>query len=269
MQYYKNFDLTNSNSFHLKSISKEIYFPENIIDLENLLLTIDDFYVLSNGTNVLLNRTLDKIICLQLMPKVIEWHRNKCIIDANVLTNDFIKEVIKHNYTGIEGLLGIPGTIGGAIVMNAGSGNYTISDYLVAVHTINYKNNRHTYTKKDLQFSRRYSILQDKKEIIIWALFEFNKKGINQDIINKTLKYRKNFPKGFSAGGIFKNWHALKPYEKEIRAIKSENIYVSKQLNIIINKGNAAYDEILNFINQIKYIVKEPLELEIKIFGEK
>jgi UDP-N-acetylmuramate dehydrogenase len=267
MQYYTNFDLTNYNSFHIKSIAKEIYFPENIIDLEDLLLTLTNFYILSEGTNVLLNSEIDKVICLKLMPRTIEWHRNKCIVDANVLTNYFIQEVLHHDYNGVEGLLGIPGSMGGTVVMNAGSGNYAISDCLTEVYTVDYQNNGHTYTKKDLQFNRRYSILQDKKEIVVWVLFEFNKKGINQKVINQTLEYRKNFPKGFSAGGIFKNWYDLKSYEKEIRAIQSNNISISSMLNVLINNGKTTTEELLNFINQIKSIVKKPLELEIKLIG--
>jgi len=56
-------------------------------------------------------------------------------------------------------------------------------------------------------------------------------------------------------------------YEKELRNIKSKNLKISKQLNVVINNGKATSKEILNFINKIKKIVKEPLFLEIKIIG--
>ena len=116
-----------------------------------------------------------------------------------------------------------------------------------------------------MQFGRRYSILQDKKEILISALFTFNKQKPNPEIIKQVKEYRKNFPKGYSAGGIFINHYALRPYENKIREIKSDNLVVSKYLNIIVNKGNATAKEILNFIDKIRKIVKESLELEIKI----
>jgi len=270
MQYNREFDLTNYNSFHLQSTAKEIWFPETFPELINLLNTLQDksFNVLSYGSNVLFNGTIDRIICLKKMPNNLSFDSDGFVLsDANVLTNNFAKEVINHNYKGTEGLLGIPGSIGAAIIGNSGSGKYCISDFLRLVFVVDYKGNIITYTKEDLKFSRRYSILQNKNQILLYALFKFDKPNPDKEVIQQTLEYRQNFPKGYNAGGLFKNWNALKPYEKEIRTIKSPNLYVSKQLNVIINKGDATYEEILNFINQIKNIVKESLELEIKLIG--
>ena len=138
---------------------------------------------------------------------------------------------------------------------------------MVGVTVLDLNGNKHYYQKKDLQFKRRYSILQDKKEILISALFTFKKQRPNQELIRQVKEYRKDFPKGYSAGGIFINHYALRPYERQIRQIKSGNLVVSKYLNIIINKGNATTKEILKFISKIRKIVKEPLELEIKLLG--
>ena len=271
MKYYKNFNLTNYNSFGLNSIAKEIWFPENIIDLRNILkkLKSKSFNILSHGTNVLLAPNIDKIICLKKIPSgMITTISGLSITEASTSITYFAKDIISNNFSGTEGLLGIPGSVGAAIMGNAGSGNHCISNFLNYVLTLDYQGNTNYYTKENLNFKRRYSLLQDKKEIIIQAIFEFTEKNPKQDIVNKTLEFRKNFPKGYSAGGLFKNWYILKPYEKEIRDLKSSNLYVSSLLNVIINKGNASYDDIIEFINQIRIIVKEPLKLEIKIIGK-
>jgi len=271
MQYYKDFNLKNYNSFHLDSVAKEIYFPESNGELQSLLIELkgQKFHVLSYGTNVLLNGTLNKIICLRKMPSNICYGLDNVMsVDANLSFNIFINDIIKHNLNGIEGLIGIPGTIGAAIYGNSGSGNYCISDYLESVWTIDYNGIFNSYYKENLQFGRRYSIFQDKKEIILDAIFKFNKQGINQDIINKTIEYRKTLPKYPSAGGLFKNWHALKPYEKELIGFQIGDAEVSEKINIIINKGNATYNDIISLIEIIKCRVKEPLELEVKIFKD-
>jgi UDP-N-acetylmuramate dehydrogenase len=246
-----------------------LWLPENLTELQVLLSQLKNkkFYILANGTNVLLNKKIDRIICLKLMPKDYYWKDNEVFVTANVSTNELIHAIIDHNYSGVEGLLGIPGSIGAAIIGNSGSGQYAISDYLKEVCTINYKGIINTYSKKMLQFGRRYSILQNKKEIIIGASFKFTKSGINQEEINKTLEFRKNFPKGFSVGGWFKNWHDLKPYEKKLRKLKSKNLKISKLLNVIISNGKAQPNEIINFIKRIQIIVKKPLKLEIKLMG--
>jgi len=269
MKYYKNFQLKNYNSFGVESIVKEIWFPEAIEELIKLVKELKGkrFEILSGGTNILFNNNIDRIICLKKMEQIllILGKKDSFLVSSSYPTNTFINRIIKKRLSGIEGLIGIPGTIGGAIIMNAGSGKYCISDYLIGVTTIDLKGNKHHYQKKCLQFGRRYSILQDKKEILISALFTFKKQKPNQEIIKQVKEYRKNFPKGYSAGGIFINHYALRPYEKQIRLIKSDNLVISKYLNIIINNGKADSKEVLDFINKIRKIVKEPLKLEIKI----
>ena len=272
MKYYKNYSLKNYNSFHLHSFAKNIWLPETKGELCQLLQQLKGkhFNILAGGTNVLLNEVINRIICLnKIIPLIIPLgHQDSFLVSNSYHLSKFISDTVKKQLTGLEGLIGIPGTVGGAIIMNAGSGEYTISDYLQGVTTIDLNGNQKHYQKKELQFGRRYSILQDKKEILISALFTFKKQAPNQELIKQVREYRKDFPKGYSAGGIFINHYALRPYEKEIRAIKSSNLAVSKQLNVIINKGNATFKEIISFINKIKAVVKEPLHLEIKIIGE-
>jgi UDP-N-acetylmuramate dehydrogenase len=268
MQYYRNFDLTNYNSFHLHSIANEIWFPENFGELDKLLIQLKDkkFYILARGTNVLLTEIVDKIICLSHMPKRIHsYNGNLFLVDANAILNDFVKTLMAKNLTGAEELLGIPGTVGGAIVGNSGSGSCVISNYLCSIATVNRSGEFKTLTKEMLNYKRRYSLLQDLDNIVLMASFQFFRSGIDKNLIQKTTEYRKKFPKGFSAGGIFKNWYALKPYETLIRNIPAKNIHVSEHLNVLINNGNATVNEILNYINTVKTIVAEPLEVEIKI----
>jgi UDP-N-acetylmuramate dehydrogenase len=264
MQYYRNFSLKNHNSYHLDSIAKEIWFPETYIELSELLIKLKNFNAVASGTNVLLYPEIDKIICLKNMPFVCKMYEDKLIASGNVLTHNFIEFLLRANIGGFEGLWGIPGTLGGAIVMNAGSGAFVISDYLNYIETVDNKGQRHIYKKDDLKFARRYSILQNKKEILLGAVFTSPKITINQSILKETILFRQNFPKGFSAGGIFKKWYALKPYETEIRKIENPHVKVSSMLNVLIHDGKGTYLDILNFINEIKSIVKEHLELEIK-----
>ncbi len=271
MRYYRNFQLKNYNSFGLQSTAGEAWLPESIEELQELVIKLKGmkFFVLAGGKNVLLKPKIDKIICLNLMPQYLYFLPIGINISANYSTSYLVSKAIEYQFKDIEGLYGIPGTIGGAITMNAGSGGYTISDYLVSVTTINLEGSLYITDKKSLQFGRRYSILQDNNNIIISAHFNFKRGNVDLNKLKQVKDYRKNFPKGYSVGGIFKNWYALKPYEKEIRAIKSPNLVISKYLNLIINNGKATFEETIDFINQIRKIVKEPLELEVKILGDK
>lgn len=269
MKYSKNFNLKNYNSFRLNSLAKEIWFPETLYELQHLLLDLKNknFQILAGGTNVILKPKINKIICLKQMPKNLNFYKEGTVVSASIPTNYFILKAIKNNIVGIEGLIGIPGLLGGAIVMNAGSGKYVISDYLLAVTIMDLNGNTRIYSKEQLNFGRRYSILQAKKEILIEAVFDF-KKGIPDKMeIEKAKTHRRTIPKAPSAGGIFLNWHSLKPYVDKLIGLHVGDAEVSKSVNIIVNKGKATFEDITTLINKIKDIVKEPLKMEIKIIG--
>jgi len=270
MQYYRKFSLKKYNSFRLNSIAKEIWFPESVEDLKQIFIELKNkkFFILAGGTNVILKPKIDRIICLKQMPKYLQLSTEiGTIVSANYSTTSLISNAIEANVVGIEGLYGIPGKIGGAVIMNSGSGKYAISDYLLSVTTMDYNGNFHTYSKKDLNFKRRYSILQDKQEILLEAIFDF--KYGNPDLIEleKTKKHRKSLPKKPSAGGIFVNWHELRPYSDKLIGLNDGDAIVSEKVNIIINQNNATFENIMNLINKIKTIVNKDLQLEIKILG--
>jgi UDP-N-acetylmuramate dehydrogenase len=271
MIYYKNFQLKNYNSFKLNSIVSEIWFPESVEELKSILITLKDnkFFVIAGGTNVLLKPKIDKIICLTLMPKYCNSYVGGILnVSANYNTSTFINKINSIGISGFEGLFGIPGKIGGAVVMNAGSGRYTINDNLLSVNTLDYNGNVRRYSKKELNLDRRYSILQDRAEIVTEITFIINYKNkINESELEKAINHRKSLPKEPSAGGCFKNWHSLKPYTDKLIGLRVGDAEVSKSINIIINKGNATFNDIETLINKIRWIIKESLFLEIKIMG--
>ena len=271
MSYYKNFELKKFNSFGLNSIAKEIWFPSSVMELQGILNKIQNekFYILSGGTNVLLPNKIDKVICLRncFRPKVTITN-NKAYATAGILTSLFIKRINDAEISGVEGLVGMPGFLGGAIAMNSGSGKYCISDYLTSVWVMNYKGQIYKHDKKDLRFDRRYSSLQNSKEIIIGAGFEFKDGKISKETIENTIKHRASMPKYKSAGGIFVNWHCLKQNIDRIVGLEEGGATVSESVNIITNTDNATFDDVYNLIKKIRCLVIEDLVLEVKIFGE-
>jgi UDP-N-acetylmuramate dehydrogenase len=265
MRHYTNYNLRGNNSLRLNSIAKDIWFPESVADLVNLNKTLDSYSIIAGGTNLLLRPIIDRVVCLSLMPRKINKIDNVVSVDAGVSTSCFINKMIESKFKGLENLIGIPGSIGGAVIMNAGSMGTEISKFLVEVKSLNKENKVIVYKKEELQFGRRYSILQEKKEIVTNLVFKFKKGNIDEQKLKKTRIHRKLMPKKPSAGGFFLNWHTLKPYQDQLIGLRIGDAEVSKSVNIIINKGKATFDEIEALVNKIKSIVKEPLELEVKI----
>lgn len=271
MKYYKNYELKKYNSFRLHSTVNEIWFPDSIIELTSLLKSLRGkrFHILSGGTNVLLAENIDRIICLRNLerPKM-SISTNNVHATSSMPTCEFVRQVNNANFTGVEGLYGMPGLLGGAIIMNAGSGKYSISDFLTTVWTVDLKGNITKYDKKDLTFERRYCSLQDTNEIIFGAGFEFYEKEVNQEEIDNAIAHRRQMPKLPSAGGVFLNWYALKQYKDKLIGLKVGDAEVSENINIVINKGNATFQDINTLIKKIRRRVKEGLILEVKIIGD-
>lgn len=266
MRYYQDYKL--KNSFHLYSVISEIWFPENYCELEHLKIKYPHVSVIADGTNIIFRPIIQKLICLREMPSwvysVNDDKEVRVLVSSNFKLHKLVQHSIDNNYTGLEGLYGIPGTVGGAIVGNSGSGEYAISNYLQGITVL--KDNRLIPVyKHELNFKRRYSILKDSDYIVTNARFCFPNKKINKDELDKAKQHRNNFPKYPSVGGIFLNWHDMKPYENQLIGLNVNDAEVSSMINIIINKGNATYMDVMNLIYLIRQIVKKQLELEVKI----
>ena len=94
-----------------------------------------------------------------------------------------VKKATKQGIKGLESLVGVPGTVGGALYMNAGAYGLEISNNLISVDVININGRTKSYTLKDISFSYRESTFSDD-EILLNAIFKCkigNKKSINKN----------------------------------------------------------------------------------------
>lgn len=201
---------------------------------------------------------------------------------SGVLLSKISNEAYKKGLSGLEFACGIPGTIGGAIRMNAGAYGGEIKDILISTTYIDEKLELHTINNEENKFSYRSSrFAKNENEIITNAVLEL-KEGNMEEIkekMKKNLDSRKdrqplNFPSG---GSTFKRG------DKYITAqlidqcgLKGYNIgdaYVSeKHAGFIINKGNATAKDVILLISIIKEKICKKfginIELEIEILGE-
>ena len=190
-----------------------------------------------------------------------------------------VKECIKRNLTGFESLVGVPGTLGGALVMNAGAFGGEISNYLTSVDVMDMNGNVKTYYTDEIEFSYRFSSFK-KEEFILEARFELNqdhpyiikenrKKASSGRRTNQPLKFR-------SAGSVFKNpKNYAAGYLIDQVGLKGTRIgdaeISNHHANFFINHGHASASDITKLIILAKKAVYEKynviLELEIKTIG--
>jgi UDP-N-acetylmuramate dehydrogenase len=128
--------------------------------------------------------------------------------ESGVMLGKMVKECIHLNLSGVESLIGVPGTLGGALVMNAGAFGGEISNYLKQVTVMTMDGQEKQYKAEDISFSYRHSSFPSN-EIVIQAEFELiksNKKTIMENRAIASGNRKASQPLKFrSAGSVFKN----------------------------------------------------------------
>lgn len=237
--------------------------------------------IIGNGSNILVLDKGIKGIVLILKTENVEIKGNQVLVDAGCKIGKLAHILTKNELKGFEEFSGIPGTIGGAITMNAGAHKKEIKDIIKNVICMDYNGKIKKLNKEDLQFGYRTSIFKKEKYIILEAELEL-KKGKKEEIKEKMqqyLEYRKeNQPIEFpSAGSTFKRGNefitAKLIDDAGLKGYKIGDAEVStKHSGFIINKGNATAKDILELIEYVKRTIKEKfdknIELEIEIMGE-
>lgn len=242
--------------------------------------------IIGNGSNLLVTDKGIRGITAKLNLKDIEIknENNKQIIkvDAGVPVGLLAQKLLKEEIAGFEELSGIPGTIGGAVIMNAGAHGKELKDILKKVTAMDYNGNIHEFTNEECQFSYRNSRFQKEKYIILQATLELEK-GNSTEIKEKMdeyMQFRKEkqpieYP---NAGSTFKRGEdfvtAKLIDEAGLKGYKVGGAQVSKKhAGFIVNVDNATAKDVIELTDYIKEKIEEKfgkkINLEIQIIGEK
>jgi len=281
--------LKKHTTFGVGGLASIFIYPSSIDDLKKILKysfknNIKIFFM-GSGSNMLISDDGFNgiVICLRKSFKNFDYNDSfETIAGTGVMLGQMVRTLTKNSVKGLESLIGVPGTLGGALIMNAGAYGSEISNYLVSIKCITLEGNEKIYMKEDLEFSYRYSNIP-KNEVVVEAKFQFKTGDINEIKINKdkaSQSRRNNQPLQYrSAGSIFKNPKSgmAAGYlidQARLKGLKKGDAEIStKHANFIINHGSATSENILDLIKIIKSEVynkfKVNLDLEVKLMGFK
>ena len=239
--------------------------------------------VVGSGSNLLVsdNGIRGVVICIKNCLNNLDVEDNKIYEECGVMLVKLVKHSIKNNLKGLENLIGVPGTLGGALIMNAGAWGGEISNCLESVELIDPdKNKVIKLSKSEFDFSYRSSSFKNGS-ILLSALFhmDYSDKKIIEDSSKiaqfgrkdtQPLKYR-------SAGSVFKNPSKENPAGMLIDKAGLKGLTIGgaqiseKHANFFINKENAKANDMLMLIKKAKNMVKEKFDvdmnLEVKLMG--
>ena len=252
-EFYIDFDLSQISSMRLGKKVKLAVFPKSEIELEKILLKIYSlklkFKVLGNLSNVLIiGDDSNVFIVTSKMSEEIEFKGNRVRVSSGVLLPKFCEVVRKNGLKGIEGLIGIPACVGGAIVNNAGAFGYSISNCLESVKVFS-DGEIFDILKSEIKFLHHHSNLN--RFVILEATFLFENEN-EYDIINLTNKFTylrgKTQPLGLSLGSVFKKVNGMSAgfyiERSGLKGFRIGGIMVSnKHANFFVNdKGGSTTD---------------------------
>ncbi len=284
-QFYYNFDIGKLTWFRTGGKSKLFIIVENENELEVILNEIKDsnFYVIGSGSNVLIR---DKgfsgtIIKLGKEFNKIKIDNNKLQVGASLYDMQLANFAMNNSIQDFEFYSGIPGTVGGAIKMNAGCYGHETKDILEQVELINIRGEKITIKKNNLNLDYRTSNI--KSDQIITSV-NFNLKfGDKEQIREKIISIKKNRSNSQpiqekTSGSTFKNpknqFAAKLIEESGCKEMSIGNASISKKhANFIINNGHATAAEIEKLGNEVIEKVYNKFNIilnwEIKIIGDK
>ncbi|MBR6230279.1 MAG: UDP-N-acetylmuramate dehydrogenase [Eubacterium sp.] len=203
------------------------------------------------------------------------------VVKSGLALSSMASRLAKLGLAGFEFAGGIPGTVGGAITMNAGAYGGEIRDCLREVTVMTETGELKTLSAEELELSYRHSILQEKNWIVLSGTFAFtpgNREEIQEKMRELNERRREKQPLEFaSAGSTFKRpegYFAGKLIEDAgLRGYHIGDAQVSeKHCGFVVNRGGATASEIHSLIKHVQRVVQErfdvELETEVKLIGD-
>jgi UDP-N-acetylmuramate dehydrogenase len=242
------------------------------------------FRFLGNGTNVIVrDEGLEETVVRMTDVKQLRFTRRPvgAFVEAGagVGLKTLIKETAIRGLSGLEKLFGIPGTVGGAVRMNAGSFGVSLSDSLTSVAFVDAKGKTKSRDKNDIAFSYRRSPF-GPADCILGAgfrLIDRKPEEIRSDMNYVWAERCRRHPMEMrSAGSFFKNsegrpaWKYIE--QAGLKGMRSGNAAVSeKHANFIVNLGHATAGDVYRLVGKVKSEVLQKtgvmLEEEVELWG--
>lgn len=283
--YHENIPMKRHTTFKTGGNADIFICPQTVEDLAKCIKVLSKsdyaYYIIGNGSNLLVPDSGIRGVVLSTKGlRGITQEGNTLTVAAGMLNAEASRFAQNASLGGMEFLSGIPGSIGGAVVMNAGAYGHETKDILKKATYVTSSGEIKTISLEDINYGYRKSIFTQSDHIVVSAEFElYPKDQAEIDAYTKDLNQRRrdkqplNYP---SAGSVFKRpegYFAGKLIEDAgLKGYRIGGAMVSeKHAGFIINYDNATSEDILKLIKHIQDVVMErfgvELQTEIKMLG--
>lgn len=274
-------------TFRIGGMADYFVTPTDVLSLTGIisecLKNNIEYYIIGNGSNLLVGDGGYRGVIVQLYDRFnnITWQGQEVTVMAGALLSKVGRQAADKGCSGFEFATGIPGTVGGAVAMNAGAYGGEISDCIVKARLMDSKGNMKWYSKEELRLGYRKSVVIDEGLVVIEAVLRLQKstrEKVEKKLVQLMTARKEKQPLEFpSAGSTFKRpegyFAGQLIQEAGLKGFAYGNAMVSdKHSGFVINKGNATAKEVITLISMVQEKVYENsgirLEPEVKILGE-
>ncbi|SUZ72064.1 uncharacterized protein METZ01_LOCUS24918 [marine metagenome] len=285
--FLKDEAMAKHTSYRIGGPANAYITPRDKDDLSQILQFANqhgiETYFVGSGSNLLVaDEGIDGlVITLGKSLKRLEITGVTVFAESGVMLGKMVKECISRNLSGVESMIGVPGTLGGALVMNAGAFGGEISNYLKHVTVMQMDGQEKQYQPGDISFSYRHSTFPDD-EIVISAEFELiqsDKETVQEKRAVASGGRKATQPLKFrSAGSVFKNpKEGAAGYYIDQAGLKGTKVGDAEispiHANFFVNHGKAKASDVVALIRLARETVHDKfgimLDLEVKPLGFK
>lgn len=263
-----------------------LIFPTEFDEIEKIVLYANEndipLTILGNASNVLIADGGIRGIVLNLTNlKRIRTENNKIITQSGASIIDISQLALKHELSGLEFACGIPGSVGGAVYMNAGAYGGEVSEVLESVLVLTKEGVMKTLLNEDLGLGYRTSVIQKEGYVVLEATFSLEKGNyaeMKEKMDELTFLRESKQPLEYpSCGSVFKRppgqFAGKLIQESGLQGATIGGAQVSKKhAGFIVNIGSATSTDYLSLIKYVQSTVKDKfdveLETEVRVIGE-
>lgn len=288
MKRLYNVEMSEYTSFRAGGCAAEMVIPESAGELMSVMEEIHrdgkKYIVLGNGSNTLIKDSGFSGVVVKPAEafQEIRTEGERLICGSGALMSAVAKAALSENLTGFEFASGIPGSIGGAVFMNAGAYGGEMKDIVESAELVSADGKSiRTVPGADMDFGYRHSILQDTGEVAVSVTLKLekgNREEISEKMHELTRRRNEKQPVQYpSAGSFFKRpvgYFAGKLIEDAgLKGLSVGGAQVSeKHSGFIINKGGASAADIIDLMHLVQNTVYDKfgvkLEPEVRIIGD-
>lgn len=273
-----NFNLKEYNAYKLFSTCRKAYFPENENDLLRIFLENKNPIILGNGNNVILSKEFyeETFVIFNGCFDRVDVYGTELVAEAGATLFELGKIAFNNQLAGFEVFYDIPSSVGGSVVMNAGTKEGEIKDILVKVRYLDLADMQiKEMAKENIEFEYRNSFFQKHTDKIVLKAWFCLDKG-NSDQIGSRMKEVKQIrwekqPRNYpNCGSVFKRppGRFVGPMIDQLgmKGFSIGGAMISeKHSGFIINTGNATGQDILTIIAEVRSQVKKKYGVDLEV----